>query len=81
MYKQDYKLIVSADINGEIYWQMFRKEEPIYPTGDEKVLMKEMIDSVKHKIDVEEYWQSAREEESKKSEHIPNIVKWAYEKD
>ena len=54
MYKQDYKLVISIDINGEIYWQMFRKEEPIYPIGNEKVLIKEMIDSVKHKIDVGE---------------------------
>ncbi len=52
MYKQDYKLTISSDINGEFYWQMFRKGEPIYPTADEKLLMKEMINSVKHGIEV-----------------------------
>ena len=52
MYKQDYKLTISSDINGEFYWQMFKKGEPIHPTADEKLLMKEMINSVKHGIEV-----------------------------
>lgn len=56
MYNQDYKIVISADINGEIYWQMFRKGEPIFPTENEKILMKEMIDNAKRKICVEEYW-------------------------
>ena len=81
MYKQDYKLTISSDINGEFYWQMFRKGEPIYPTADEKLLMKEMINSVKHGIEVEEFWKATKEEESKNSERIPSIDKQVYEKD
>ena len=73
MYKQDYKLTISSDINGEFYWQMFKKGEPIHPTADEKLLMKEMINSVKHGIEVEKFLKTTKEEESKKEDKIWNI--------
>lgn len=40
MYKQDYKIVISADINGEIYWQMFRKGESIFPTKKSAIVEK-----------------------------------------
>lgn len=73
MYKQDYKLTISSDINGEFYWQMFRKGEPINPTADEKLLIKKMINSVKHGIEVKKFLKTTKEEESKKEDKIWNV--------
>ncbi len=36
MYKRDYKIIISADVNDEVYWQMLRKGEPASCNEEEK---------------------------------------------
>lgn len=30
MYKQDYKIIIQFDRNGELYWDVYKKGEPYY---------------------------------------------------
>lgn len=44
--KRDYTIIISADINDNIYWQMLRKGEQAACNEEELKLAKEMIGAV-----------------------------------
>jgi hypothetical protein len=43
IFKQDYKLVVNWDINGTMYWQLFKKGEPIIPNENEKELVNSVL--------------------------------------
>jgi hypothetical protein len=79
MYKRDYTIIISADDNDDVYWQMLRKGEPAACNEEEEKLAEEMIGAVMHKLEVHAFWRQSKREESYKE--VPSIVKWAYEKD
>ena len=46
IYKKDYTIIISADTNDNIYWQMLRKGEQAACNEEELKLTKEMISAV-----------------------------------
>ena len=46
IYKKDYTIIISADTNDNIYWQVLRKGEQAACYEEELKLAKEMIDAV-----------------------------------
>jgi hypothetical protein len=46
MYKRDYTIIISADDNDDVYWQMLRKGEPAACNEEEEKLAEEMIGAV-----------------------------------
>ena len=68
MYKQDYKIIISADANDEVYWQILRKGEPADCNEEEEKLAEEMIGAVMHKLEVHAFWRQSKREESYKEE-------------
>ena len=51
MYKRDYKIIISADVNDEVYWQMLRKGDPVACNEEGEKLAEEMIGEVLHKLE------------------------------
>ena len=68
MYKRDYKIIISADVNDEVYWQILRKGEPAACNEEEEKLAEEMIGAVMHKLEVHAFWGQSKREESYKEE-------------
>jgi len=43
IYKQDYKVVVHWDTNGNMYWELFRKDEPVLVSEEEKELVKSVL--------------------------------------
>ena len=68
MYKRDYTIIVSADANDEVYWQMLRKGEPVICNNEEEKLVEEMLSEVFHKLEVNASWKQSKCKESDKEE-------------
>lgn len=52
MKKEDYTIIIKADANDEVYWQMLRKGEPAACNEEEEKLAEEMLGDVFHKLEV-----------------------------
>ena len=63
MYKRDYTIIISADVNDEVYWQMLRKGEPAACNEEEEKLVEEMFGEVFHKLEVNAFWRQSKREE------------------
>lgn len=59
MYKRDYKIIISADANDEVYWQMLRKGEPAACNEEEEKLVEEMLSEVFHKLENNAFWRQS----------------------
>lgn len=70
MYKRDYKIIISADVNDEVYWQMLRKGEPAACNEEEEKLAEEMIGEVLHKLEVDAFWRASKREDVEKQEKM-----------
>lgn len=51
MYKRDYTIIISADVNDEVYWQMLRKGEPAACNEEEIRMVSQILSELKDKID------------------------------
>ena len=75
MDKRDYKIIISASNNDEVYWQMLRKGEPAVCNEEELKLAEEMIGAVKNRLEARAYWIKSKRDETEE----PSIVKWARE--
>lgn len=43
MFKQDYKLVVNWDTNGNMYWELFKKGEPVIANEKEMELVKSTL--------------------------------------
>lgn len=56
MKKEDYTIIIKADANDEVYWQMLRKGEPAACNEKEQRLAYEMISAIMHKLEVHAFW-------------------------
>jgi hypothetical protein len=59
MHKRDYTIIISADINDKVYWQMLRKGEPAACNEEEQKLAEEMLGEVFRKLEVNAFWRQA----------------------
>lgn len=70
MYKQDYKIIIQFDQNGEAYWSVTKKGEPHKCNIEELKMVSSTLNLLRMRIDF-----ITGEPE------VPSIVKWAYEKD
>lgn len=66
MYKRDYTIIISADVNDEVYWQMLRKGEPVACNEEEEKLVEEMVGEVIHKLEVNAFWRQSKREDVEK---------------
>lgn len=64
MYKRDYTIIISADVNDKVYWQMLRKGDPAACNEEEEKLAAEMIGEVLYKLEVNAFWRQSKREES-----------------
>lgn len=51
MYKRDYTIIISTDVNDEVYWQMLRKGELAACNEEEEKLAEEMLGDILHKLE------------------------------
>ena len=69
MYKRDYTIIISADNNDEVYWELLRKGEPAACNEEEEKLAEEMIGEVFHKLEVNAFWRQSKREENEKNKH------------
>lgn len=47
LYKQDYKVVINWDINGNMYLEYFKKGTPIIPTKEEKEFVLSNIEALK----------------------------------
>ena len=56
MKKDDYTIVIKADVNNEVYWQMLRKGEPAACNEKEQILAYEMISAIMHKLEVHAFW-------------------------
>lgn len=70
MYKQDYKIIIQFDRNGEAYWDVIKKGEPHKCDREELKMISNTFNHLRKQVDF-----VTGEPE------VPSIVKWAYEKD
>jgi len=43
IYKQDYKIVVTWDINGNLYWMLYRKGIPVNANEEEMELVKSVL--------------------------------------
>ena len=70
MFKRDYTIIISADVNDNVYWQMLRKGEPaVCNKEEEEKLVEEMLGEVFHKLEANAHWRQSKREEEEKNKH------------
>ena len=70
MFKRDYTIIISADVNDNVYWQMLRKGEPsVCNKEEEEKLVEEMLGEVFHKLEANALWRQSKREEEEKNKH------------
>ena len=43
IYKQDYELVVNWDINGNLYWKLYRKGIPVIASEEKKELVRSVL--------------------------------------
>jgi len=70
MYKRDYTIIISADVNDTVYWQMLRKGEPIACNRKEEKLAEEMLGEVFHKLEANAFGGQSKRELAKLEKSI-----------
>lgn len=63
MFKRDYTIIISADVNDNVYWQMLRKGEPAVCNEEEEKLVEEMFGEVFNKLEANAFWRQSKREE------------------
>ena len=63
MYKRDYTIIISADVNDNVYWQMLRKGEPAVCNEEEEKMVEGMLGEVFHKLEANAFWRQSKREE------------------
>ena len=51
MFKRDYKIIIQADNNDEVYWSLLRKGEPAVCNEEEIRMVSSIFGELKTKID------------------------------
>ena len=64
MKKEDYTIIIKADANDEVYWQMLRKGEPAACNEKEQILAYDMLRAIMYKLEVHAFWRQSKREES-----------------
>ena len=69
MFKRDYTIIISADVNDNVYWQMLRKGEPAVCNKEEEKLVEEMLGEVFNKLEANAFWRQSKCEENEKNKH------------
>lgn len=52
-FKRDYQIIIKADMNDEVYWNVLRKGDPSAATKDDLQVISEMLGIAKSYIDDE----------------------------
>ena len=52
-YKRDYKIIIEADVNDEVYWNVYRKGDKSLATNFDLQVISEMLGIAKSCIDDE----------------------------
>jgi hypothetical protein len=54
--KKDYKLIIEADNNNEVYWKLLKKGELAAHNQEEMMLAEEMLKEILGKMEKFGYW-------------------------